>query len=184
MDFCQIQWRRSSWKLLRFPCGWSFFSSLSGSSTVDFFPVFPRAFSPGVVMAPSHGFRLRRFGRLVLLAPRGLTPPGRSTPFCSLRHILVFVRCELGSSLVSSPGGPSWLGPSGLAIFTSIPLVSRPWMVLRWSPLRSLSSLSDRLMVVPRQLVGLGEYSPASPICPTSCVRKHRSFGFSASLSR
>ena len=34
------------------------FSSLSGSSTVDCFPVFPRAFSPGVVVAPSHGFRL------------------------------------------------------------------------------------------------------------------------------
>ena len=32
------------------------FSSLSGSSTVDFLPVFPRAFSPGVVMAPSHEF--------------------------------------------------------------------------------------------------------------------------------
>ena len=32
------------------------FSSLSGSSIVDCFPVFPRAFSPGVVMAPSPGF--------------------------------------------------------------------------------------------------------------------------------
>ena len=53
-----------------------FFSSLSGSSTVDFFPVFPRAFSPTVVMASSPGFRLRQFGRLVLLAP-----PSRSTPF-------------------------------------------------------------------------------------------------------
>ena len=31
-------------------------SSLSGLSTVDFFPVFPRVFSPGVVMAPSHRF--------------------------------------------------------------------------------------------------------------------------------
>ena len=31
-------------------------SSLSGLSTVDFFPVFPRVFSPGIVMAPSHGF--------------------------------------------------------------------------------------------------------------------------------
>ena len=98
---------------------------------------------------------------------------------CSLRHILAFVRCELGSSFVSSPGGTSWLGPSGLAIFASIPLVSRPWTVLSWSPLRSLSSVSDCLMVVPRQLIGLGEYSPASPICLTSRVRK-RSFGFSA----
>ena len=57
------------------------FSSLSGSSTVDCFPVFPRAFSPGVVVAPSHEFRLHRSGCLVLLAPRSLTPPSRSTPF-------------------------------------------------------------------------------------------------------
>ena len=40
-------------------------SSLSGLSTFDFFPVFPWVFSPGVVMAPSHGFRLRWSGRLV-----------------------------------------------------------------------------------------------------------------------
>ena len=40
-------------------------SSLPGLSTVDFFPVFPRVFLPGVVMAPSHGFRLHRSGRLV-----------------------------------------------------------------------------------------------------------------------
>ena len=57
------------------------FSSLSGSSTVDCFPVFPRAFSLGVVMVTSHGFRLRRSGRLVLLVPQSLTPPSRSTPF-------------------------------------------------------------------------------------------------------
>ena len=31
-------------------------SSLSGLSTVDFFPVFPRVFLPGVVMDASHGF--------------------------------------------------------------------------------------------------------------------------------
>ena len=42
-------------------------SSLSGLSTVDFFPVFAWVFSPGWggvggVMAPSNGFRLRRSG--------------------------------------------------------------------------------------------------------------------------
>ena len=36
---------------------------------------------------------------------------------------------------------------------------------------------------VPRQLVGLGGCSPASPNCPPSYVWKQRSFGFSASLS-
>ena len=67
--------------------------------------------------------------------------------------------------------------------FASLPLVSRPWTVLSWSRLLSLSSVSDCLVVVPRQLVGLGGCSPASPNCPPSRVRKQRSFGFSALLS-
>ena len=66
--------------------------------------------------------------------------------------------------------------------FASLPLVSRPWTVLR-SHLMSLSSVSDSFVVVPRQLVGLGGCSPASPNCPPSRVRKQRSFRFSASLS-
>ena len=156
------------------------FSSLSGSSTVDFFPVFRRSFSPGVVMAPSLGFRLRRSGRLVASGSAELDSTQSFHSVCSLRHILSFVRCELGSPLVPSPScGTSWLVPSGLAIFASIPLVSRPWTVLSWSPLLSLSSVSDCLVVVLCQLVGLGECSPASPNCPTSRVRKQRSFGFS-----
>ena len=67
--------------------------------------------------------------------------------------------------------------------FASLPLVSRPWTVLSWSHLMSLSCVCDRFVVVPRQLVGLGGCSPASPDCPPSRVRKQRSFGFSASLS-
>ena len=47
----------------------------------------------------------------------------------------------------------------------------------------SLSCVSDRFVIVPRQLVGLEGCSPASPNCPPSRVRKQRSFGFSASLS-
>ena len=80
------------------------------------------------------------------------------------------LRCSLASCLVALP-------------FASLPLVSRPWTVLSWSHLMSLSSVSDRFVVVPRQLVGLGGCSPASPNCPPSLVRKQRSFGFSASLS-
>ena len=79
------------------------FSFLSGSSTVDFFPVFPRAFSPGVVMAPSHGFRLRRSGRLVASGFAELDSAQLFHSVSSLRHILAFVRCELGSPLVPSP---------------------------------------------------------------------------------
>ena len=67
--------------------------------------------------------------------------------------------------------------------FASLPLVSRPWMVLSWSHLMNLSSVSDRFVVVLHQLVGLEGCSPASPNCPPSRVRKQRSFGFSASLS-
>ena len=36
-------------------------------------------------------------------------------------------------------------------------------------------------MVLPRQLVGSGVYSPASSICPTSNVLRQSSFGISAS---
>ena len=71
-------------------------SSLSGLSTVDFFPVFPRVFSPGVVMAPSHGFRLRRSGRLVASGSSELETVQLLHSVLSLRHILAFVRCELG----------------------------------------------------------------------------------------
>ena len=45
------------------------------------------------------------------------------------------------------------------------------------------SQLFECLFVVlPRQLVGSGVYSPASPICPTSSVLKWCSFGISASV--
>ena len=87
------------------------YSSLSGLSTVDFFPIFPRVFSPGVVMASSHGFRLRRSGHLVA---SGSTEPESSQSFHSIRslpHILAFfVRCEVWSPIVSlTCCGASWL---------------------------------------------------------------------------
>ena len=74
------------------------FSSLSGSSTVDFFPVFPIAFSLGVVM----GFELRRSGRLVASGSEELDSTQSFHSVCSLRHILAFCR-ELGPPLVPSP---------------------------------------------------------------------------------
>ena len=37
-------------------------------------------------------------------------------------------------------------------------------------------------VVLPRQLVGSGVYSPASPICPTSSILRRSSFGISASV--
>ena len=159
-------------------------SSLPGLCAVDLFPVFPGVFSPGVVMAPSHEFRLRRSGRLVASGSSELGAAQSFHSVLSLRHILAFLcdaswgpplfplslRRSLASCLASLP-------------FASFPLVSRLWTVLSWSHLTSLSSVSDRFVVVPRQLVGLRGCSPASPNCPPSRVGKQRSFRFSASLS-
>ena len=106
------------------------YSSLSGLSTVDFFPVFPRVFSPGVVMAPSHGFRLRRSGRLVATGSSELGAAQSVHSVLLLRHILVFVRCELESPLVPSLT-EALLGqlPSGLAIAAGLASMDGPLLV-------------------------------------------------------
>ena len=86
-------------------------SSLSGFSTVDFFPVFSRVFSPRVVMASSHGFRPRRSGRLVASGSSEL----EARPVVPLR------------SLASSHSGvlcdASWGPPCSLAH------CGAPWLV-------------------------------------------------------
>ena len=134
-------------------------------------------------MAPSHGFRLRRSGRRVASGSSELGAAQSVHSVLSLRHILAFVRCELESPLVPSlTAACLGLFPSGMAI-ASLPLVSRPWTGLCWSHLMSLSSVSDRFVVLLRQLVGSGVCSPASTICPPSSVVMQSSFGFSASVS-
>ena len=133
-------------------------------------------------MAPSHGFRLCRSGRLVASGSLKLGAAQSGHSVLSLRHILAFVRCELESPLVPSLTALLGLLPGGLAI-ASLPLVSHPWTGLCWSHLMSLSSVSDCFVVLPRQLVGSGVCSPASTICPPSSVMKQRSFGSSASFS-
>ena len=184
VDYCRIQWRRSSRKLLRFPCGLGLPVLSLDWVLLTFFPVFPRVFSPGVVMAPSHGFRLRRSGRL---AASGSSELGAALSFhsvLSLRHILPFCAMRVGvPPLFLRSLRRSMASCLAALPFASLPLVSRLWMVLSWSHLMCLSSVSDRFVVVPRQLVGLGGCSPASPNCPPSRVRKQRSFGFSTSLS-
>ena len=111
-----------------------------------------------------------------------------SRPVVPLRSLVsshsgVFVRCELGPPLFPRSLRRSLASCLVALPFASLPLVSRPWTVLCWSHLMSLSSVGDRFVVVPRQLCGLEGCSPASPNCPPSRVRKQRSFGFSASLS-
>ena len=64
-------------------------SSLSGLSTVDFFPVFSQGVLTRGVMAPSHGFRLHRSGRLVDSGSE-LESAQSVHSVLSLHHILAF----------------------------------------------------------------------------------------------
>ena len=63
-------------------------SSFSGLSTVDFFPVSPRVFSPAVVM----GFDFAGLVVWLLLAPQSLKPPSLSTPFA--RFVTFWRLCD------------------------------------------------------------------------------------------
>ena len=56
-------------------------SSLSGLSSVDFFPVFPRVVSPGVSWLLRTGFDFASLVYWLLLAPWSWNPPNWSTPF-------------------------------------------------------------------------------------------------------
>ena len=86
-------------------------SSLPGLSTVDFFHVFPRVFSPRVVMAPSHGFRRRRPGRLVASGSSELDAAQSFHSVLSLHHILAFCAMRVGVPPCSlSHCGAPWLG--------------------------------------------------------------------------
>ena len=158
-------------------------SSLSGLSTVEFFPVFPRVFSPGVC----HGSLSRVSTSLVWSSGcfwflgAGSRPV---VPLCSLASSHSGVLCDASWGPPLFPRSLRRSLASCLAAlpFASLPLVSRSWTVLSWSHLMSLSSVSNCFVVVPSQLVGLGVCSPVSPNCPP-CVREQYSFGFFASLS-
>ena len=106
-------------------------SSLSGLSTVDFFPVFPRVFSPAVVM----GFDFAGLVVWLLLAQRSLKPPRRSTPFARFVTFWRLRDASWGPHLF--PHSLQRFLASCLAAlpFASLPLVSRPWTVLSWSQL-------------------------------------------------
>ena len=98
----------------------------------------------------------------------------------SLCRSLALVRADDSLHLVSSLSAEHFgLWPYGLAI-AALPLVSRPWTCLCWSHLLSLSSGgSVRGYTAP---VGwLRGVFPCFAYCPTSCVLKQSSFGFSAS---
>ena len=128
-------------------------------------------------MAPSPGFD---FTGLVASGSSELGAAQSVLSVFSLRHILSFVRCELESPpcFLAYCGAP-WLMalrsghcriPAGLSS------MDRPLLV---------SSVESQLcecpfVVLPRQLVGSGVSSSASPIWATSSVLRRSSFGISA----
>ena len=141
---------------------------------------FPGCSHPGLVVAPSPGFDFT--GRLVASGSSELGAAQSVLSVLSLRRILAFVRCELQSPpcFLASCGTP-WLmalRSSHCRITAGLASMDRPLLVSSVE-----SQLCECLFVVlPRQLVGSGVYSPASPICPTSSVLKRSSFGISASV--
>ena len=157
-------------------------SSLSGLSTVDFFPVFPWVFSPGVSWLSLTGFDFAGLVGCVILALWSWNLPSRSIPFS--RFITFWRLCDASWS---PPLFPRSLRCSLASCLAALPLPHYRWSRVHGRSsaglMMSLSSVSDRLVVVLRQLLGSGVCSPASTICPPSRVLKQRSFGFSASIS-
>ena len=141
----------------------------------------PECSRQGLSWLPLMGFDFAGLVVWLLLAPRSLKPPSRSTPFS--RFVTFWRLCDASWGPPLFPHSLQCFLASCLASlpFASLPLVSRPWTVLSWFHLLSLSSVNDRFVVVPCQLIGLGGCSHASPNCPPS-VRRQRSFGFSVSL--
>ena len=131
----------------------------------------PGCSRPGLSWLPLMGFGFAGLVVWLLLAPRSLKPHSRSTLFA--RFVTFWRLCDASLGPPLFPHSLRRFLASCLATlpFASLPLVSHPWTVLSWSHLLSLSSVSDRLVVVQRQLVGLGGCSPASPNCPPFRVR-------------
>ena len=143
----------------------------------------PGCSHPGFVVAPSPGFLTspvwlsgcfwllgagsRPVGPLRSLAPphSGVCAVQVGVPPCSLAH------CGAPWLVAFRPG--HCCITAGLASMDGPLLVSSDESQLCECP----------FVVLPRQLVGSGVCSPASPICPTSSVMKRSSFGLSASVS-
>ena len=105
-------------------------SSLSGLSTVDFFPVFPRVFSPGVSWLPLTGFYFAGLVDWLILVPRSWNPPSQSAPFS--RFVTFWRLCDA-----------SWsphLFPRSLRRFLSSCLAALPLPHYRWSRVHGRSS--------------------------------------------
>ena len=139
----------------------------------------PGSSTPGLSWLPLMVCDFAGLVAWLILAPRSRNPHSQSGPFS--RFITVWRLCEASWSPPLFPRSLQRSLASCLAI-ASLPLVPRPWTVLSWPHLMSLSSVVGRLVVVPHQLLGSGVCSPASTICPPSSFMKQLSFGFSASV--
>ena len=100
--YCWIQWRRSSRKLLRFPCG-------LGLPVLSLDCVLLTSSLPSLGCShlelswlPLMGFGFAGLVVWLLLASQSWEPPSRSTLFSHFITFWRFVRCELGSPLVPS----------------------------------------------------------------------------------
>ena len=138
---------------------------------------------PWLVVAPSPGFDFTGLVVWSLLAPRSWEPHSQSSPLS--RSVAFWRLCGASYSppppcFLASCGAP-WLmalRSSHCRITAGLASMDRPLLVSSVE-----SQLCECLFVVlPRQLVGSGVYSPASPICSTSSVLKRSSFGISASV--
>ena len=124
----------------------------------------PGCSHPGLSWLPLMGFDFAGLVVWLLLAPRSWNPPSRSTPFSRFFTFWHLCDASWGPPLYPRSLRRSLASCLAAFPFASLPLVSRPWTVLSWSLLLSLSSVSDRFVVVPRQLIGLGGVPPLRPI--------------------
>ena len=132
-------------------------------------------------MAPSHGFRLRRSCCFWLLGA-GSRPVGPLRSRAPSHSGVCAVRVGVPPRSLTHCGTPLLMALRPGHCHITAGLVSMDGPLLVSSDEYQLCECP--FVVLPRQLVGSGVCSPASPICPTSSVVKRSSFGLSASVSR
>ena len=104
-------------------------SSLSGLSAVDFFPVFPRVFTPGVSWFPLTGFDFAGLVDWLILAPQSWNLHSQFTPFS--RFVTFWRLCDASWS---PPLFPRSLRYSLASCLAALPLPHYCWSrVHGWS---------------------------------------------------
>ena len=122
MDCCWVPWHHFLEETIGVPMRVRSSSSLSELRTVDFFPVFPRVFAPGLSWHPLTGFDFAGLVAWLILAPRSRNPPSLSGPFS--RFVTFWRLCEAGWS---PPLFPRSLRRSLASCLTALPLPLYRW---------------------------------------------------------